>query len=305
MQALQPAHQGVCAMTESPSRESIFLRRFFVGVLVAALVSGCVCVVIAVLIEGFNDQDITMRLVVTPTIVLFCGCIGLMGAMIHQTGRLVGYIRVMLGLLLLTGSFWIVVTWSSTLQSSSHADIYFKIGSSLTMVVVGMMFIAHLLIVETGYTFVHLAARAIVVSIGGTVLVGFSLLWTEWWYPYGGYVGMITTTWMLLTVIGAFVVPMVARSLANPRRQAAESIATKVVLEFCCPQCDAEQQLPTGLVRCDACGFALLIEIQEPRCECGYQLYRLESDQCPECGRAVAEADRWAAGGFAESANGS
>ncbi len=77
-------------MTESFSRESIFLRRFFLGVLVTALVFGCICVVIAVLIEGFNDDVIAMRLVVTPTIVLFCGCIGLMGAMIHQTGRLVG-----------------------------------------------------------------------------------------------------------------------------------------------------------------------------------------------------------------------
>ncbi len=304
MQALQPAHHGVCAMTESPSRESIFLRRFFVGVLVAALVFGCVCVVIAVLIEGFNDEEITMRLVVTPMIVLFCGCIGLMGAMIHQTGRLVGYMRVMLGLLLLTCGFWLVVCWSSTPQSSSQADTYVRIGISLTMVVMGMMFIGHLLIVETKYTFVQLVARALVVSIGGTVVVGLSLLWTEWWYPYGGYVGMVTTTWILLTVLGAFVVPMLARSLAKPRRQAAESIATKVVLEFCCPRCHAEQQLPTGLGRCDACGFTLLIEIQEPRCECGYQLYRLESDQCPECGRKVAEADRWAAGGSAESANG-
>ena len=94
-------------MTESLSRESIFLRRFFLGVLVAALVFGCIFVVIAVLIEGFNDDQITMRLVVTPTIVLFCGCIGLMGAMIHQTGRLVGYIRVMLGLLLGTSGFWL------------------------------------------------------------------------------------------------------------------------------------------------------------------------------------------------------
>ena len=84
-------------MIESPSRESMFLRKFFLGVLVAALVFGCICVVIAVLIDGFNDDLITMRLVVTPTIVLFCGCMGLMGAMIHQTGRLVGYIRVMLG----------------------------------------------------------------------------------------------------------------------------------------------------------------------------------------------------------------
>ncbi len=295
MQALQPAHQGDCAMTESPSRESIFLRRFFLGVLIAALVFGCICVVIAVLIEGFNDEEITMRLVVTPTIVLFCGCIGLMGAMIHQTGRLVRYIRVMLGLLLVTSGFWLVISWSSTLQMSLHADIYIKIGSSLTMVVVGMMFIGHLLIVETRYTLVRLAARAIVVSLVGIVVVSLMMLWTEWWFPYGVYVGIVTTTWGLLTVIGAFIVPMLARSFAKPRPQTSESIATKVVLEFSCPRCHAEQQLPTGVVRCSECGFALLIEIQEPRCTCGYLLYQLRGVTCPECGREVPEADRWAA----------
>ena len=294
MRALQPAHQGDCSMTESPSGESIFLRRLFLGVLVAALVFGCICVVIAVLIEGFNDDLITMRLVVTPTIVLFCGCIGLMGAMIHQTGRLVGYIRVMLGLLLVTCGFWLVVSWSSTVQMSSHADTYGRIGISLTLVLMGMMFIGHLLIVETQYTLVHLAARALVVSIVGIVIVGLVMIWTEWWFPYGVYVGIVTAIWGSLTVIGAFIVPMLALSLAKPRRQAAESIATKVVLEFSCPRCRAEQQLPTGLVRCSECGFALLIEIQEPRCACGYLLYQLRGETCPECGREVPEADRWA-----------
>ena len=290
-------------MTESPSRESIFLPKFFLGVLVAALVFGCICVVIAVLIDGFNDDWITMRLVITPTIVLFCGCIGLMGAMIHQTGRLVGYIRVMLALLLVTCGFWLTVSWSSTLQASSQADTYARIGISLTMVLMGMMFSAQLLIVETKYTFVRLAARVLVASIGGIVVVSMILLWTEWWFPYGGYVGTVTGIWGSLTVIGALIVPMLARNLAKPRVPTSESIATRVALEFSCPRCRAEQQRPTGLVRCGECGFALLIEIQEPRCVCGYLLYKLRGTTCPECGREIPEADRWAAQGQAESPN--
>ena len=162
VRTLQSAHQSDCSMTESPSMESIFLRRFFLGVLGAALVFGCICVLIAVLIDGFNDDRLIMRLVVTPTIVLFCGCIGLAGTMIHQTGRLVGFIRVMLGLLLVTCGFWLAVSWSSTLQMSSQAVTYGRIGGSLMMVLLGMMFMGHLLIVETKYTLVHLAARALI-----------------------------------------------------------------------------------------------------------------------------------------------
>jgi rRNA maturation protein Nop10 len=35
------------------------------------------------------------------------------------------------------------------------------------------------------------------------------------------------------------------------------------------------------------------VEVEEPRCACGYLLYQLAGDTCPECGRAVAAEDRW------------
>ena len=50
----------------------------------------------------------------------------------------------------------------------------------------------------------------------------------------------------------------------------------------------------TGPARCAECGLHITISVEEPRCTCGYLLYHLESDQCPECGRTIDEADRWA-----------
>ena len=35
------------------------------------------------------------------------------------------------------------------------------------------------------------------------------------------------------------------------------------------------------------------IEIEEPRCACGYLLYRLEGDSCPECGAMVTAGVSW------------
>ena len=37
----------------------------------------------------------------------------------------------------------------------------------------------------------------------------------------------------------------------------------------------------------------MTIEFEEPRCDCGYLLYRLVGDTCPECGRAVPLSSRW------------
>ena len=37
--------------------------------------------------------------------------------------------------------------------------------------------------------------------------------------------------------------------------------------------------MTSGLSRCRECGLALTIDIEEPRCECGYLLFRLEGIQ--------------------------
>jgi hypothetical protein len=35
------------------------------------------------------------------------------------------------------------------------------------------------------------------------------------------------------------------------------------------------------------------VVIEEPRCVCGYVLFRMSQETCPECGREVPEADRY------------
>jgi drug/metabolite transporter (DMT)-like permease len=59
-------------------------------------------------------------------------------------------------------------------------------------------------------------------------------------------------------------------------------------IQLQCPACQTKQTLPLGDGKCSECGLRFLIKIDEPRCEtCGYLLYRLKSDRCPECGTPV------------------
>ncbi|MFH0983831.1 MAG: hypothetical protein V2A79_20135 [Planctomycetota bacterium] len=52
-----------------------------------------------------------------------------------------------------------------------------------------------------------------------------------------------------------------------------------------CPRCRKKQQIPLGDAACSACQLRIHIRIEEPRClQCGFLLYRLTSDRCPECG---------------------
>lgn len=73
-------------------------------------------------------------------------------------------------------------------------------------------------------------------------------------------------------------------------------LGSGVAIEMTCPRCSAKVEARSGReCRCDGCRLRIRVEIDEPRCACGYLLYELVSDTCPECGREVPEDDRWSA----------
>ena len=91
---------------------------------------------------------------------------------------------------------------------------------------------------------------------------------------------------VILVLLGTLIVPLMIR--ASNRRAAAviESLAKREIV-MTCPRCTAEQRFSNGPCWCTSCKFTMLIEIEEPRCECGYLLYQLQGDACPECGRVI------------------
>ena len=100
----------------------------------------------------------------------------------------------------------------------------------------------------------------------------------------------------ILTACGTVVTPILWKMEAVRRAGSVESISLKVRVQITCPRCQTPQELMTGPGRCRACGLRIKVDVEEPRCVCGYLLYQLESDRCPECGRDISEIDRWLAG---------
>jgi len=94
------------------------------------------------------------------------------------------------------------------------------------------------------------------------------------------------------SLLGTIVVPIAAFSQANRAQQTEEALAARVRLNLACPNCGHRQSLPAGAARCAKCRAGIFIELEEPRCECGYLLYRLIGDSCPECGRTIHSANR-------------
>jgi hypothetical protein len=98
----------------------------------------------------------------------------------------------------------------------------------------------------------------------------------------------------ILVACGSVVTPILWKVQAVRRAGSVESVPPYVRIGIECPRCHTKQSLLAGPSRCAECGLRITIGVEEPRCVCGYLLYHLESDRCPECGRVIADEDRWA-----------
>lgn len=99
---------------------------------------------------------------------------------------------------------------------------------------------------------------------------------------------MLVVPLNLAALIGVVVVPMLIRMENSAgRKNPIESLDRNVAITLTCPRCGFEQSMKPGVRPCAGCQALMRVEIEEPRCECGYLLFRLSSPQCPECGRPV------------------
>ncbi|MEE8131029.1 MAG: zinc ribbon domain-containing protein [Vicinamibacterales bacterium] len=121
-----------------------------------------------------------------------------------------------------------------------------------------------------------------------------------WWFDelasvFGSYtLARAMGVQAILAACGTVVTPILWKTQTIRRTGTGGAIPLQIDVKIVCPRCHSEQELKPGDRSCGTCGLRIKIELEEPRCECGYLLHKLENDRCPECGRAIDERDRWA-----------
>lgn len=149
----------------------------------------------------------------------------------------------------------------------------------------------------------HLALKAIamflLLGVALAVLAGLIAIWTDgrgepiiprrWFEDFMGVSILIG----IASMIGLMITHSIARAFSRKQRANPESLGRRVRLRLTCPRCANEAEMPTGFSKCASCGGVLEIDVEEPRCACGYLLFQLVGDRCPECGRDVPDDQRW------------
>ena len=232
--------------------------------------------------------------------ILTVGCLAtLVAALVADHGRFPRLMRAST----LVGWFgvavWIFLIWFENPLGQSGTEIAARIAGAFSLMAAWGIF--------TGVTLAPRARGAAVETVRWIVF-GLSTFWAA--FGEFGLAQPDLAEWIVNSIgeqwarriIASSAVLVGAGSLAQPvmLRLAASKLGEGAIrgrrarVSLGCPRCGAACALETNTDgACPACKLSIRVEVDEPRCSCGFLLYGLDSPACPECGAMIPEALRW------------
>ncbi len=272
------------------------LRKTFLWSMIVSLCLAALLGIAALLLPSWARWD--DEILISTLLFGLYSLLALCCAIVQEKRRLVVWMWIGIAAAAVALPIWLVMLWfDSSLRWQVEEQLAKTAGSLTTVSVViaqcGLLLLPRLDGPLAG--FVRKATIIVSIALACTLIV--MVWWFEWIDNYiddeilmrgMGVMG-------ILAACGTVVTPIIWKVQAVHRVESAVSIPSRLHLDIKCPRCHMQQELLTGPSKCATCGLRITVQVEEPRCTCGYQLYRLESDRCPECGREIPEADRWAA----------
>jgi hypothetical protein len=240
---------------------------------------------------------------------LAVGCLAtLVAALVADHGRFPRAMRASTVVGWVGVAVWLFMIWFDSAFDWRDREVIGRIGGAFTLCAVWGIF--------SGVTLAPRTNGAGVVGVRWTV---FAL--STFWAAFGEFAlaQPVVAEWILGTligqqwsgrIIGASAVMVGAGSLAQPvmLRLSASKLGEGAIrgrrarVSLGCPRCGAACALETNTDgACPACKLSIRVEVDEPRCSCGFLLYGLDSPACPECGAMIPEALRWRAAALTPS----
>jgi ribosomal protein L37E len=251
---------------------------------------------IRMLIEGRMDDD-KFDLVSAAVVGVAFSAIALMSAYVAHRRRLLLLMLAGIVSSLVACVLWIIVIYGSDLAPERYVLVG-QCGSMFTLLAFATSWTGLLALVK---------ARSAWLGVFRILVLGASWVWCAgialmiWLGPILAQVNedllmvVLSIFGMLgpLLLLTGFAFSAMVRADERRRKRRRDTIPARIGLAMTCPRCGVEQTFRVGAARCASCGFAMFIEFEEPRCECGYPLYQLEGQKCPECGRPIPPQMRW------------
>jgi hypothetical protein len=261
------------------------LRRVFLWTMIVSLSLSAALGIVAILFPGFSETQI--RVLGTSLIVGGFSLPALASSIVLSKRQLIPLMWIGIGSTTAAAFLWLLLIWTDAWSwgdGIQWAELIAKAGFTFTFAailacLIGMLSLQRL--DRAPFRAVHTATVTITTIL---FFVGVLAIWLE---IDEDWMGKLIAVLAILGTCGTIVTPVLGLIEHLQRRGSRESIPSSVKIELTCPRCRSQQTLPAGTARCASCGLRIDIDVEEPRCECGYLLYQLQGDMCPECGKSI------------------
>lgn len=267
-------------------------RRACIGLVLAALALAAIAILNLILTD-FRDSTLAVRGAMTGVIVLVTSLLLLANlAVLGRDGRHEAA-WLAAGAAAAGTVLWLTATWRDW-NPPTGFDWVWRSAICLYLVSLGSTITGQLMILSSRRVILNwvrwATAGALWLGFGLIILMVSGLLDVEDRFGRGPSVilTMLLVPINVTALLGVILVPMLIRMEERAGRGGPpESLDRHITLTLSCPRCGLEQSMEPGVRPCAGCRATLRIDIEEPRCECGYLLFKLTSPLCPECGRPV------------------
>ncbi len=269
------------------------LRLVCLAILLCGIGATAITGVTAVLMESFGG--VITRLLWTSIAVLIAANFALIQALAMKEPRLRPMLWAGLAATVAAVVCTIWLVWGYHALAPNTESVWTRLTATLAVLSIAAAMSGHLGVIRTPTRVLAYLRTGLFSLVGLIAGLVFIMMWTPWWTYFDEVVVFTVMTAGLACLCGLVALPRLADAAARRRGRRRESIPASFQVELTCPGCSADRSAALGLSRCVACGFKIILEVEEPRCECGYLLFNLAGDRCPECGREISQEDRWLA----------
>lgn len=275
------------------TRELAVFRWFFFVMLMLGMTSTLFGVIATVLFDTSQGNNLVDGFAAIGMVWFCAGCLGLIASQVIQRGRFVG---IMFGcgiIVLVLSVIWLVsYGWLSRfgdvyrLLKYKHMFSYFSLWVFCFVTVTIVVIVAFILSLKTKSSEIEIGKRIMASSLAICTTLSYTILWFDEFMEFEILVIGLGIGWVA-TILGLVGISLAVRRENKPRGRLVRTISKRAKMKMACPQCQQWLEVSSGPVRCDECGLRMIVEIKEPRCACGYLLYELQGNVCPECGREI------------------